>query len=100
MRITSFYCLSYPDRAPDDPYDAASEVYVEVGGDDATIDHFDHTYGFFVCTVAYIRKRIDSRGHFVTSRPMIVLERLDRPALSAALERSLPRIEEYGERKD
>lgn len=51
MKITSVYYLQYPDNSPSDPQDADSEVRVEVGQGDASIDHFDCCYSLRVLTL-------------------------------------------------
>ena len=40
-KITSFYYLNYPDDLPGDPIDAYSEIYVEIGDEGSTTDHFE-----------------------------------------------------------
>ncbi|MGD8686505.1 MAG: hypothetical protein PVH15_07020 [Syntrophobacterales bacterium] len=99
-KIVSFYYLNYPDRMPDDPHEAFSEVYVEVGDENSDLNHFEETYTFYVYTLGYIKQMIttDSRD-FLVGRSVIIVDRFEDKTIERALEWILPNIEEYGQKK-
>ncbi len=97
MRISAFYYLQYPDYSPADPRDAATELYVEVGGPDSTHDKFEKTFSFQVYTVENLRKAV-ARDGFLAARSVLVIDELKDEAVRSVLERVLERIEELGTR--
>jgi hypothetical protein len=98
MRITSYYYLAYPDCSPTDPLVAESEVYVEISTDDGTIESFDYTYAFNVCTIGFLRRHLETHPFY--NRPaLIVVERFDDTLIAHALEALLPDIDAFGVRK-
>jgi hypothetical protein len=99
MNITSFYYLQYPDSLPADPSVAASEVYVEVAYQDGDINNFDETYSVTVCTTDYIKLFLETHPCYAC-RSTIVVSRFEDKTVKEALESILPRIEEYGVKKN
>jgi hypothetical protein len=95
MKVSAFYYLQYPDDAPSNPRNAATEMYVEVGGEDANIQHFEKTFSFHVYTVDKLRRLIADDG-FAAARSMIVVDELTDEAIRGALERIIGHIAEIG----
>ena len=100
MKITSFYYLNYPDRMPENPRNAASEVYVEVGDSHATQNQFAFTYAFKVYTIDYIKNEIFRKGGpFLVDRSVIIVDRFDDKLIKTAIESVLSNIDYYGIKK-
>lgn len=96
-KITSFYYLNYPDTLPDDPLNAYSEVYVEVGDESATINKFDETFSFNVCTIEFIRSALaNGDSDFFIMPALIIVKSFEDGIIEKALESILDNIEEYG----
>jgi hypothetical protein len=95
MKVSAFYYLQYPDDAPSNPRDASTEMYVEVGGEDASIQHFEKTFSFQVYTVEKLRRLVAEHG-FATARSMIIVDELVDEAIRGVLERIVDKIEEFG----
>jgi hypothetical protein len=95
MKVSAFYYLQYPDDTPANPRDAATEMYVEVGGENADIQNFDKTFSFHVYTVENLRRVVAEHG-FVASRSMIVVNELTDEAIRGALEKIVDNIEKLG----
>lgn len=95
-KITSFYYLNYPDKMPEDPHNACSELYVEVGGQDSSINNFDQTYSFQVYTIGYLNDLIGSKNGFLVDRSVIIVEKFDDKLIEQALESIIFDIENFG----
>jgi len=94
-KITSFYYLNYPDNQPNDPLDAFSEVYVEIGDEKSTINNFDETYSLMVYTLNNLKKMIKNKSYLVL-KSVIIVDRFDDKTIQRALESVVDNIEEYG----
>lgn len=94
-KITSFYYLHYPDNLPNDPLDAYSEVYVEVGGEDGTINNFDETFALYVYTPKSLKRHVEEKG-YVILKSVIIVDRFDDESIEKALKEILENIEEFG----
>jgi len=97
MKITAFYYLQYPDRLPADPLFAVSEVYVEVA-ENGDIDNFDFTYAITICTVAFLKRHLETHPYY-SSPSLIVVERFEDQVIREALEAILPSIDELATKK-
>lgn len=96
-KIVSFYYLNYPDTLPDDPSNAYSEVYAEIGDENATGNQFDATFSFNVCTIEYARNTIiNGENKFLSLPSLIIVERFEDDIIEKAIESILDDIEEYG----
>lgn len=99
-KIVSYYYLSYPDDLPKDKLCAATEVYVEVGDQNATPAHFDSTFAFQIYTIGYIQEQLCAKKvSFLVDRSVIIVERFEDQIIRGALESILPVIEQYGIQK-
>jgi hypothetical protein len=98
MKITSFYYLQYPDALPLDPLFAESEVYVEVASEDGSISRFDYTYALTVCTIGFLKEHLRTHPHYAR-RSLIVVDCFTDEAIGEALEKVLPHIDEFAQRK-
>ena len=93
-KITSFYYLNYPDDLPGDPIDAYSEIYVEIGDEGSTTDHFEETFALHVYTERRVKALIEKNGHVVL-KSAIVVDRFEDNIIKNALYAILEDIEEY-----
>lgn len=94
-KITSIYYLNYPDKLPDDPRDAYSELYVEIGNENSTINNFEATFAFHV----YTKHRVNSligKGGYAVFKSAIVVDSFEDSIIEKAIENILEDIEEYG----
>jgi hypothetical protein len=98
MKITSFYYLQYPNALPVDPLVAESEVYVEVGSEDGSTNHFDETYALTVCTIGFLRDHLRSHPYYAR-RSVIVVQRFADDVIAEALEKLLPDIDMFAVKK-
>jgi hypothetical protein len=94
-RITSFYYLRYPDGNVEDPTCAASEVYVEVGGEEATAEQFEETFSLHVYTLGYLDRETRATGTSVV-RAGLVVEHFDDRTIERALTTVIDRLEQVG----
>jgi hypothetical protein len=95
MKVSAFYYLQYPDDSPTDPRDAATEMYVEVGGEGATIEHFEKTFSFFVYTAERVQRMMRDNGFFA-GRSVIVVDRLTDDVMLSVLEKIVDNIAQVG----
>ena len=92
-KITAFYYLAYPDSPPDDPLDAGSETYVELGDAESTVERFIKTVSVFVCTPGYLASRLGSSlEQSVFMQSIVLVPRFDSDVIRAALERHLQNL--------
>ncbi|HEX9757742.1 MAG TPA: hypothetical protein VGB26_08060 [Nitrospiria bacterium] len=76
---------------------AESEVYVEVGGEDATTESFDSTFSFQVYTWGYIEKQFQNKKlKYLVAKSVKIVDRFNDAIIRAAIESVLDRIGEYG----
>ena len=92
-----YYFLSYPDNFPDgieDPINAASEMYVEVGN----IERREiETYSFYVYTIKFIEENFLKRGKgFFVGSSVIIVEKFIKEDIERAIENMLPEIKRLG----
>ena len=77
MVVSAFYYLNYPDDTPDDPTDAATEMYVEVGDASSSLTNFDHTLRFNVYTINYLQREFASSCLPLLSKSMIIVPTIE-----------------------
>ena len=95
MKVSAFYYLQYPNDSPINPRDAATEMYVEVGGEGATTEHFEKTFSFFVYTAERVQRMIRDNG-FVAGRSVIVVDCLTDDVMRGVLEKIVDNIAKCG----
>jgi hypothetical protein len=95
MKITALYFLGYPDSPPEDPTDACSEVYVEIGQEDGNIENFESTYLFKVYTVKYLEKLLCDTP-FLIERSTIIVNRFEPSTIEDAIKSILDEIDIFG----
>jgi 5,10-methenyltetrahydromethanopterin hydrogenase len=100
MKISAIYYLADHAGKPEDIYDAQSEVYVEVGGEDASLDHFDYTYSFEVYTLKALERELQQTDGAVIHRSIIIVDQFKIEKINTAIESILPQINAYGTNKD
>ncbi len=97
-KIINFYYLNYPDSMPSDPYNAFSEVYVEIGDDNSNVNSFDTTYSFMVYTIDYL-KNLLSDTNFCVEKSTIIVDSFDDDTIKRAIQSILDNIENYSSAK-
>lgn len=92
-KITAIYYLAYPDGPPPDLADAESEVRIEVGDENSSLNDFVSTYSLHVVTLGRLSQHMREDG-WVCVQHALVVDRFDDQGILAAVESILPRIEE------
>lgn len=101
MKISALYFLNYPNKLPENPAIACSELRVEVGESNPTIEAFDHTYAFTVYTVGYLENAFRSeRKPYIIDQAAIIVPTFDVAIIKKAVESILDKLDEYGVRLD
>src|SRR5438105_9429261 len=99
MRITACYYLSFPDSSPPDPTLAATEMYVELGGEGDTIEHFQETYAFQVYTHRYVHEEFAIAGRALAGRSMMLVPTLADDWMGPFLQAHADLLPSWGEPK-
>ena len=96
-KITSFYYLNYPDQPPENPLDAYSEVYVEIGNEKSDINNFEKTYSLHVYTANYIKRLLHlSSNQFIYLHSGVIVEKFEDTTIREVLDTLLDKIDDFG----
>jgi hypothetical protein len=99
IKISALYFLSYPDRLPENPDIASSEMRVEVGEGNPTIEAFDQCYAFTVYTLGFLEKELQTgKKPYVIDNSVIIVPRFDVAVIRQAVESILDDLDHYGEK--
>jgi hypothetical protein len=99
MKISALYFLNYPNKPPENPEIACSELRVEVGESNPTIEAFDHTFAFTVYTIGFLENELRSKGRlFIIDRAAIIVSTFDVAVIRKAVESVLNELDQYGMR--
>jgi hypothetical protein len=100
-KISALYFLDYPDRPPENPRIASSEVRVEIGEGDPTLEAFDYTYAFTVYTLGFLEKEFQEKNRlFLIDQAAIIVPTFDPGVIRTAIESVLHNLDRYGVRID
>jgi hypothetical protein len=100
-KITSVYYLAYPDCNPPDENCAYSEVYIEVGGPDATSDNFDKTYSVIIATPEGLSKKLsESPNKCLFEKSLILIPVFNDVVICRLLDELLPEMGRFACRVD
>jgi hypothetical protein len=99
MRVTAYYYLAYPDSGPVDPAFAATEMYVELGEEGDSIDHFQATYAFQVYTFRYVQEEFIGRGRPLAGRSVMVVPTVAVDWMREFLKSNVDSLPSWGEPK-
>jgi hypothetical protein len=94
-KITSFYYLNYPDNSPNDPLDAYSETYVEIGDERSELNDFEETFSVHVYTVRSLDNLVTKDG-YAALKSAIIVDRFEDQTIENVLNKILENIEDYG----
>jgi hypothetical protein len=97
MKVTAFYYLDYPDECPIDPVCAATEMYVEVGGEESTTDEFWCTYSFYVITYEFLEREFIQRGRPLIGRSVMIVPTLEDQWMARFLNEHVDRLNEWAD---
>jgi hypothetical protein len=99
LRITAYYYLADPDSYAVDPTLAATEMYVELGEEGDSIDHFQATYAFQVYTFRYVQEEFIGRAMPLAGRSVMIVPTVAVDWMREFLESNVDSLPKWGEPK-
>jgi hypothetical protein len=97
VKISALYFLNYPDRLPENPDIASSEMRVEVGAGNPTVAAFDQCHAFTVYTLGFLEKELQTgKKPYLIDNSVIIVTRFDVAVIRQAVESILNDIDRYG----